>query len=309
MKMAALEIMKDFFFIERGYLNGNHFVYRSKAPILIDTGYASCFNDTEKLLGEIDIRISDVSLIINTHCHCDHIGGNRKIQKHSGCDIALHRIGKHFIDTGDDWSTWWRYYDQEADFFRCTIALNEGETVDIGVHRFRVIHTPGHASDGIALYSEQEKILISSDALWEEDIPAMTLRVEGNAALFQVTESLEKLASLDVKVTYPGHGRPFRKIKEAIEKSKKKVESYMCQREKIGENLLKRIIVYTLLMRKEIDAENFFPYLMGTLWFKETIDLYFNGEYERKYNEIIGNFMDRGIIKQKNRKMVTTVKP
>ena len=42
--MSALEITDDLFFIERGYLNGNHFVFRSKDPILIDTGYISDFN-------------------------------------------------------------------------------------------------------------------------------------------------------------------------------------------------------------------------------------------------------------------------
>jgi hypothetical protein len=42
------EILKDLFFIERGYLSGINFVYRSKAPILIDTGYISGFHETEK---------------------------------------------------------------------------------------------------------------------------------------------------------------------------------------------------------------------------------------------------------------------
>jgi len=47
--MSALEIMKDLFFIERGYLNCNHFVYRSKEPILIDTAYISDFEITHRV--------------------------------------------------------------------------------------------------------------------------------------------------------------------------------------------------------------------------------------------------------------------
>jgi len=38
-KTHVIEIMKDLFFVERGYLNGNHFVYRGTKPVLIDTGY------------------------------------------------------------------------------------------------------------------------------------------------------------------------------------------------------------------------------------------------------------------------------
>jgi len=48
--MLVQEIMKDLFFVERGYLNGNHFVYRSEQPVLIDTGYVSDFNITEKIM-------------------------------------------------------------------------------------------------------------------------------------------------------------------------------------------------------------------------------------------------------------------
>ena len=47
--MKPVEISNDLFFIEKGYLNGNHFVYRSKEPVLIDTAYISGFDETERL--------------------------------------------------------------------------------------------------------------------------------------------------------------------------------------------------------------------------------------------------------------------
>ncbi|MFC1811767.1 MBL fold metallo-hydrolase [Thermodesulfobacteriota bacterium] len=307
--MTVLEIMKDLFFIERGYLNGNHFVYRSEAPILVDTGYISDFEKTKNSIEELGVRISDVRLIINTHCHCDHIGGNRIIQEQSGCDIALHKIGKHFIDTKDDWSTWWRYYHQEADFFECTRALEDGDVIDIGPHQFEIFHTPGHASDGIVLYNKKNKILISSDTLWENDLAVITIRVEGSAALFQMRDSLDRLESLDVNMVYPGHGAPFSDVRQAISRSKKRIESYMLEKEKIGSDLLKRIMIYTLLMKRAVNAETFFSHLMNTIWFKETIDLYFNSEYNLKYNEIVSSFIERGIICYENSNLVTVVRP
>jgi hypothetical protein len=48
---------------------------------------------------------------------------------------------------------------------------------------------------------------------------------------------------------------------------------------------------------------------MGTYWFKETVDLYFSGEYEMKYDENVNSFFERGIIKGKNDSLYTTVKP
>lgn len=307
--MANNEILQDLFFIERGYLSGNHFVYRSEAPVLIDTGYISGFPQTEKIISGLGVNLSDVSLIISTHTHCDHIGGNHIIQQQSGCDIALHKFGKHYIDTRDDWSTWWRYYNQRADFFTCTRALEDGEMITLGPHEFQVIYTPGHASDGIVLYNHREKILISSDTLWESDMAVMTLRVEGSTALFHMLQSLQKLEALDVKIVYPGHGKPFANMKKALSKCNKRIEYYLLHRDKIGEDLIKKIIVYTLLMEKRVREQTFFPYLMETHWFKETVDLYFNSEYEVKYTEIMNMFFKKGIIKQKNGDLFTTVKP
>jgi hydroxyacylglutathione hydrolase len=303
------EILKDFYFIERGYLNANHFVYRSNSPILIDTGYIADFSETEKLITHLGVNLSDVSLIISTHTHCDHIGGNRIIQQKSGCDIALHEVGRYFIDTQDDWSTWWRYYNQEADFFAVTKTLEDGEPIAIGPYEFQVIYTPGHASDGIVLFNRREKILISSDTLWENDMAVMTLRVEGSRALFHMQESLENLESLDVKRVYPGHGRPFSDMKSAIAKSQEKLERYLSDRDTIGYDLIKKIIVYTLLMKKTTRENDFFPYLMNTHWFKETVDLYFNSEYEMKYIEIMNTFLERGVVKRKGGSLYTTVKP
>jgi len=307
--MSKIEILKDLFFIERGYLNGNHFVFRSEHPILIDTGYIGDFNATQRSISELGVNFTDIALIINTHTHCDHIGGNHIIQEKSDCDIAMHRIGRHFIDTRDDWATWWRYFHQEAEFFRCTQTLVDGDIIHIGPHQFQVIYTPGHASDGIVLYNPKDRILISSDTLWENNMAVMTLRIEGSTALFRMQESLQKIASLDVDIVYPGHGKPFKEMQKAIARSQAKIEGYLLDRDRIGNDLLKKIIVYTLLMRKSVNESGFFPYLMQTHWFKETIDLYFNKDYKTKYDEVMDDFLEREIIQRDNGHLYTTVKP
>lgn len=306
--MHGVEIMEDLFFIERGYLNGNHFVYRSRDPVLIDTAYISDFNDTRRYIAELGVELTDIRLIVSTHCHCDHIGGNRIIQEQSGCEIALHRIGKHFIETRDDWSTWWKYYNQDAAFFNPTRGLEEGDVINAGPHEFTVLHTPGHASDGIVLYNKKEKVLLSSDTLWENDMAVMTLRVEGSAALFQMNDSLERLKSLDVAMIYPGHGRPFSDMETATAKSQKRIERFLWNRELVGLDLLKKIIVFTLMMRRSVDEETFFFRLMETHWFKETIDLYCSGEYETTYERIMSDFLERGLVKQQNGSLYATVK-
>jgi hypothetical protein len=53
----------------------------------------------------------------------------------------------------------------------------------------------------------------------------------------------------------------------------------------------------------------YFPLLMSTHWFNETVDLYFESDYEGKYNQIMSSFFNRGVIKKKNDKLYATVKP
>ena len=64
--MDSIEILEDLFFIERGYLNANHFVYRSEKPILIDTAYIAEFDETRKLIQDLGVKLPEVKLIINT---------------------------------------------------------------------------------------------------------------------------------------------------------------------------------------------------------------------------------------------------
>ncbi len=159
------------------------------------------------------------------------------------------------------------------------------------------------------MYNQRDKILISSDTLWQTDMAVMTLRVEGSRALFDMQASLRKIENLEVQRVYPGHGKPFDDMQKAIARSRKRIDNFLRHPEAIGDDLLKKIIVYTLMMKKVLPTDALFGYLMGTYWFKETVDLYFKGQYEAKFDEVINLFLGRGIIKQENNGLSTTVKP
>lgn len=309
MQFNLTEVLDNLFFVERGYLNANHFVYRGRSPVLIDTGYIADLQETRRILSHLGVRFRDVRTIITTHCHCDHIGGNNRIQRRSGCEIRLHEIGKMFIESRDDWSTWWKYYGQQAEFFDCHRPLQDGDGLSVGPHHFDVYHTPGHAADGIVLYHRETKLLISSDTLWERDLPVHTVRVEGSTAAYLTRKSLEKIAGLDVECVCPGHGPLFSDFHGALDRSRMRIKGYLRDREKIGQDVLKKIMVYTLLMKTAVASDRFFSLLMETHWFRETVDFYFEGAYHRKYEEIMASFVKKGVVRQEGDLLRTTVKP
>lgn len=307
--MSESEILPNLFFIQRGFLNGNHFVYRSDNPILIDTAYKADFDETMRRITDLEADVAQTSLIINTHCHCDHIGGNRIIQDLSGCRIAMHEIGKHFINSRDDWSTWWRYYIQEGAFFDCEVGLKDGDNIKVGPHEFEIIYTPGHASDGIVMYNRDARLLISSDTLWEYDMAVMTTRVEGSRALFCMLDSIEKISGLAVDVIYPGHGGPFNDYETALERARARLLRFISDPSNVGFDLIKKIIVYTLMMKKGFADRTFFNYLMSTPWYVETVDLYFSRDYENIYKTVMTELMEKQVLFKQDELILTTVNP
>lgn len=307
--MQPTEILKDLFFFQRGYLNANHFAWRGPDPVLIDTGYLGGVVETEQLLRTIGIAPAAIGMIVNTHTHCDHIGGNHYFQEKSDCRITLHTIGKYFMDMRDDWSPWWRYFHQQAEFFNATTAIENGDVIAVGPYEFNVLHTPGHAADGIVLYHKPEGILISSDTLWENDMAVANLRIEGSSALFRMQASLDKLARLDVRMVYPGHGAPFTDMGAAIDRANTRIERFLSHPRKVGEDLLKKIIVYTLMMRKSVDPDRLFDDLMKTRWFTETVGHYFEGAHALQYQKVLQKLTQRGIVRVENDRLVTTVSP
>ncbi len=193
-------------FIERGWLNANHFVHNGQSKILIDTGYKKDLARTLELIREVGVEPGAVELIVSTHSHCDHVGGNRAIQELSGCQIGMHSIDRSFVETGNDWFTWWRYYGQEADVFRVERSYRDGDVIRLDEVELVVLHVPGHASGQIALWSPERKFLISADVVWDGDFGALTTRIEGSIAPWLQQESLDRLAGLDIAIIYPGHG-------------------------------------------------------------------------------------------------------
>ncbi len=293
-------IVDQFYFVQRGWLNANHFVFNGDRKILIDTGYKSSLQRTLGLIETVGVRPGQVDLIISTHSHCDHVGANRVIQEQSGCQVAMHTLDKHYIETQNTWFTWWHYYDQEADFFHVDLELQDGQVLNLGDLELQVLHVPGHASGQVALYSPRYRFLLSADAIWDGDFGALTPRIEGNISPFLQQKTLERLASLEISVIYPGHGSPVLDPRKAIARGLERVEAFLESPERMGRDQAKKLFIYVLLMKSGLPEEDFFDYLMGTCWFPETVDLFFQGCYREFYDDVLAELLRKDLVERRN---------
>lgn len=125
-----------------------------------------------------------VGLVINTHGHWDHAGGDAAVVAASGARVLIHEAGAPLLlDHGrhlDGYCTAGARALEQLDLVAAQRAafpavfgpptapdrlLREGDAIDLGDGvGFRVLHLPGHADDHAALYWEREGVLIAGDA-------------------------------------------------------------------------------------------------------------------------------------------------
>ncbi|MCJ7450323.1 MAG: MBL fold metallo-hydrolase [Candidatus Nanohaloarchaeota archaeon QJJ-9] len=153
-------------------------------------------------------RLEGINLekIIVTHSHHDHIENLELILNKHNPKIYAFAPDKIEIETKE---------------------LKDGEKVMLGEKEFEVIHTPGHTEDSICLYNKEEKILFSGDTVFPNGIFGRTDLKDGDND--KIVRSVEKLAELDVKKIFPGHGHYGEEngnqhILEALEKAKEELK-------------------------------------------------------------------------------------
>ena len=110
--------------------------------------------------------------ILNTHHHGDHIGGNLELKDQTGCQIIASQYDRDRIPGID-------------------LTVTEGDKIHLGEQQATVLETPGHTSGHIVYYFASEQLLFCGDTLF---VMGCGRLFEGTAA--QMLQSLNKLKQL-----------------------------------------------------------------------------------------------------------------
>lgn len=172
------------------------------AAIVIDPG---CYFEEERdLLQNFIIQNKlEPKLLLNTHCHLDHVFGNKWIHETWGLLLHIHLNEKKVLDfapaSGLMWNLPFDNYNDEL------IYLNEEETIQLGDDELELIFAPGHSPGHLCFYCRKQGFLIGGDVLFQESIGRTDLPGGNHATLINSIKT--KLFVLpDETIVYSGHG-------------------------------------------------------------------------------------------------------
>jgi glyoxylase-like metal-dependent hydrolase (beta-lactamase superfamily II) len=186
-------------------LDSNIYLIIDEVIALVDTGTGRNFEAVRRNLGKFDLEPSDIELIINTHCHYDHVGGNRDFTSASGCAVAIHELDAEPLRRGNGVITCASVMGEKLKPLKPSRLLREGDRIELGGSTLEVLHTPGHTQGSICLYEREKLVLFSGDTVFCGGIGRTDWPTGDSEAL---ARSLRRLAGLDVRGLFPGHG-PF----------------------------------------------------------------------------------------------------
>jgi hydroxyacylglutathione hydrolase len=142
-------------------------------------------------------------MLLNTHCHLDHVFGNKFIAETYGLTLHLHRDEKPLLDYAP---TSGLVYNMPFDNYQGEyVYLKEGDRVKLGEDELQVIEAPGHSPGHICFYCAKQNFITSGDVLFNRSIGRTDLPGGDHETLLKNIR--EKLFVLPDKTrVYSGHG-------------------------------------------------------------------------------------------------------
>jgi len=174
----------------------------TKECAIVDPG---CYEEHEKkeLSDYILENQLSVKMLLNTHCHIDHILGNEFVKQKYGSKLYLHKTEVFVLNAQKILAAHYGfnlYQPATPDNY-----LNEGDLIEFGTQKFSVLFVPGHSPGHIAFYNEKEKVVLAGDVLFLNSVGRTDLPGGNHNTLIESIH--KKLFTLPDDVTvYPGHG-------------------------------------------------------------------------------------------------------
>jgi len=147
------------------------FLICAETLTLVDTGVAGCEKPVFEYIAAIGRDPAEISLIVQTHAHPDHIGATHAIQAETGCEVAVHAAEREWIE-----NVAVQNRERPVPGFDLLVGgsaqagrvLADGDVISLGREHsldLIVFHTPGHSPGSVSLLLQSDGVLFAGDAV------------------------------------------------------------------------------------------------------------------------------------------------
>ena len=268
------------------YLNS----YVIKGPdrsLIIDTGLnrRECLDAMQAGLSTlgIDLKASDIFI---THLHADHFGLVTKLATDTS-HVYFSRPEKELIESWEGFGPMIAYAGQNgfpenelqaaldkhpgakfgSEWIPEMKLLEDGDEIRIGDYEFRCVVTPGHTMGHICLYEPDKKILVAGDHILIDITPNIQCWSDTQNPLKHYLASLEKVYSLKVELTLPGHRRLIENHQTRIEELKRHHADRLTEVLSILKAGAMNAFQVASQMTWDIDSESWDQFPVAQKWF------------------------------------------
>ncbi len=177
---------------ENTYIIGDE---STKQAMVIDPG-----DEPDRILDEIKTNGLEVSAIVFTHAHFDHIGAAGDLKKETGAKILMHKNDEETYSLAKDQAAFWGF--ELDDIPMPDEFIDEGDEIKVGNLSFTVIHTPGHSRGSVCLLGEG--IALTGDTIFQGSVGRTDFP---GGSIEELKQSFKRLIELPEETqVLSGHG-------------------------------------------------------------------------------------------------------
>lgn len=192
----------------------NVYLVENKELTLIDTGMPGNLEAVEEYIEGLDRNMEDLSHILLTHSHFDHVSSAPEIIERTGAKTLAHELDSPYISGKKKRGILIRMGDFifRKPKFKVDIQGKGGEEF----LNFEVINTPGHTEGSVSFFYPKEKALFVGDAIGSDTL--YPFGEEGKLSLSpqifsentkDMKNSVKRMREIEPNLLLPGHGSPI----------------------------------------------------------------------------------------------------
>jgi len=250
---------------ERGWLSSNNILFVGREETaLVDSGYVTHSGQTMALV-EAALGDRPLDLLLNTHLHSDHCGGNSALQqRYPDLHTRIPPGEAASVQNWEEEALSFGATGQQCPRFRFQGLLEPGRDVTLGDLAWQVHGAPGHDPHSIVLFEPRSRTLISADALWENGFGIVFPELTGEPSFDEVAATLDLIETLSPRWVIPGHGSVFSELAKALSSARRRLESFANDPVRHARHALKVLLKFKLLELQVVSVGEWRAWIQST---------------------------------------------